>query len=90
MLNEAAADHPDIAFLGVATNDALEDARAAVDRFGIAFPALRDAEFDQVAFQVGARAMPTTVVFDTDGTMVGRVVGEVNARSLADLLDTVR
>lgn len=90
LLNQAADDHPDIAFLGVAANDAAADARAAVDEFGIAFPSVRDAEFDQVAFTVGARVMPTTVVFDTEGTMVGRVIGELSERSLQDLLGSVQ
>lgn len=90
LLNQAADDHPDIAFLGVATNDAAADARAAVDEFGIEFPSVRDAEFDQVAFTVGARVMPTTVVFDTEGTMVGRVIGELSQGSLQDLLGSVQ
>lgn len=90
LLNQAARDHGDIAFLGVAANDAADDARAAVDEFGIAFPSVRDAEFDQVAFTVGARVMPTTVVFDTEGRMVGRVIGELSERSLGDLLASVR
>lgn len=90
LLNQAADDHPDIAFLGVAANDAAADARAAVDEFGIAFPSVRDAEFDQVAFTVGARVMPTTVVFDTEGAMVGRVIGELSQRSLQDLLGSVQ
>lgn len=90
LLNQAADDHPDIAFLGVAANDAAADARAAVDEFGIEFPSLRDEEFDQVAFQVGARGLPTTVAFDTDGRMVGRVLSELSPSSLADLLGTVQ
>lgn len=90
LLNQAVRDHPDVAFLGVAVNDAAADARAALDEFGIAFPSVRDAEFDQVAFTLGARAMPTTVVFDADGAMVGRVIGELNPRSLADLLGSLQ
>jgi thiol-disulfide isomerase/thioredoxin len=90
LLNAAADANPDVAFLGVAANDAADDARAAIDDFGIAFPSVRDAEFDQVAFTVGARVMPTTVVFDTDGAMVGRVIGELTERSLDDLLRSAR
>ncbi|MEX2504271.1 MAG: TlpA disulfide reductase family protein [Egicoccus sp.] len=90
LLNAAADDNPDVAFLGVAANDAAEDARAAIDDFGITFPSVRDAEFDQVAFTVGARVMPTTVVFDTEGAMVGRVIGELSQRSLEDLLGSVQ
>ncbi|MFA9429051.1 TlpA family protein disulfide reductase [Egicoccus sp. AB-alg2] len=90
LLNETAAANPDIAFLGVASMDAYDDAEAAVDRFGIEFPALHDEEFDQVAYQVGARGLPTTVAFDTDGRMVGRVLSELNTRNLAELLGTVQ
>ncbi|GGI05124.1 TlpA family protein disulfide reductase [Egicoccus halophilus] len=90
LLNETAAANPDIAFLGVAAQDALEDARQAAEDFGIAFPSLHDADFDRVAYQLGARGLPTTVTFDTEGRMVGRVLSELNERNLGDLLDTVR
>jgi cytochrome c biogenesis protein CcmG, thiol:disulfide interchange protein DsbE len=90
MLMEAAADEPGFAFLGVATNDTQRDARELVDELGISFPTLFDTQGDDVGYAFAARGMPTTVVFDPDGRMVGRVVGELTPRSLADLLDSAR
>jgi thiol-disulfide isomerase/thioredoxin len=90
MLLAAADAEPDIAFLGVATNDTTADARALVEELDITIPTLFDELGDDVGFAVAARGMPTTVVFDRDGQLVGRVVGELTDRSLQQLLDTVR
>jgi cytochrome c biogenesis protein CcmG, thiol:disulfide interchange protein DsbE len=89
MLIEAADANPDIAFLGIDHLDRLEDGREFVDRLGVSFPTIHDLDGD-VAAAVGARGMPTTVVFDTDGLLVGRAVGELTASSLEQLLDEVR
>lgn len=89
MLLEAADANPDIAFLGVDHVDRYEDGRAFVDDLGITFPTLFDINGD-VAFAVGGRGMPTTVVFDRDGRLAGRVVGELTETSLERLLDEVR
>jgi cytochrome c biogenesis protein CcmG, thiol:disulfide interchange protein DsbE len=90
MLLEAAEDEPGFAFLGVATNDTPADARALVEELDITIPTLLDSGGDDVGFAFAARGMPTTVVFDREGELVGRVVGELTPGSLADLLDTAR
>lgn len=89
MLIEAADANPDIAFLGIDHVDRFEDGRAFVDELGVTFPTLFDIDGD-VAFAVGGRGMPTTVVFDRDGRLTGRVIGELTATSLEQLLDEVR
>lgn len=89
LLIETADANPDIAFLGIDHLDRLEDGRGFVDRLGVSFPTLHDLDGD-VAFAVGGRGMPTTVVFDRDGELVGRVVGELTETSLEQLLDQVR
>lgn len=89
MLVEAWQDNPDVAFLGIDHIDRLEDGEGFVDDLGVDFPTIHDLEGD-VAFAVGSRAMPTTVVFDRDGRMAARVFGEVNEDQLAQLLDEVR
>jgi cytochrome c biogenesis protein CcmG, thiol:disulfide interchange protein DsbE len=89
MLIDAADATPEVAFLGIDHLDRLEDGRAFVDELGIPFATIHDIDGD-VAFAVGARGMPTTVVFDTDGRLAGRVVGELTEASLAQLLDEVR
>jgi cytochrome c biogenesis protein CcmG/thiol:disulfide interchange protein DsbE len=90
MLMQAAADEPELAFLGVATNDTASDARELVDELAIDFPTLLDTRGDDVGFAVAARGMPTTVAFDRDGRLVARVVGELTPRSLEELLASVR
>ena len=89
MLLEARDDNPDIAFLGIDHLDRLEDGEAFVEELGIDFATIHDLDGD-VAFAVGGRGMPTTVVFDREGQLVARYVGELTASSLEDLLDQVR
>ena len=89
MLVEAADDNPDIAFLGIDHLDPIDQGRAFVEEFDIRFATIHDLGGD-VAFAVGSRGMPTTVVFDRDGRLVGRVIGELTASSLEALLDDVR
>jgi thiol-disulfide isomerase/thioredoxin len=89
MLLEARDDNPDITFLGIDHLDRLEDGEAFVEEFGIDFATIHDLDGD-VAFAVGGRGMPTTVVFDRDGRLAGRVVGELTETTLAQLLDEVR
>jgi cytochrome c biogenesis protein CcmG, thiol:disulfide interchange protein DsbE len=89
MLIEAAAENPDIAFLGIDHLDRLEDGREFVDRLGIDFPTIHDLDGD-VAAAVGARGMPTTVGFDAEGVLVARAVGELTEASLEQLLDELR
>jgi cytochrome c biogenesis protein CcmG, thiol:disulfide interchange protein DsbE len=89
MLLQAADDHPDVAFLGIDHQDRLEDGEAFVTELGIDIPTIHDLAGD-VAFAVGARGMPTTVVFDRDGRLAGRVVGELTEASLQQLLDAGR
>jgi cytochrome c biogenesis protein CcmG, thiol:disulfide interchange protein DsbE len=90
MLLEAAETETGFAFLGVATNDTQADARGLVEELDITIPTLFDTHGDDVAFAFAARGMPTTVVFDREGRLVGRAVGELTPRSLADLLDAAR
>jgi cytochrome c biogenesis protein CcmG, thiol:disulfide interchange protein DsbE len=90
MLLEAAETETSFAFLGVATNDTQADARGLVEELDITIPTLFDTRGDDVAFAFAARGMPTTVAFDREGQLVGRVVGELTPRSLADLLDAAR
>lgn len=89
MLLEAAAAESDVTFLGIDHMDRLEDGEAFVEEFAIDFATLHDLDGD-VAFAVGGRAMPTTVVFDRDGQLAARVFGELTPTSLEQLLSQVR
>jgi cytochrome c biogenesis protein CcmG, thiol:disulfide interchange protein DsbE len=89
MLIESAAAEDEVTFLGIDHMDRFEDGEAFVEEFGIDFATIHDIEGD-VGFNVGGRAMPTTVVFDRDGRLAGRVFGELTPTSLEQLLATVR
>jgi thiol-disulfide isomerase/thioredoxin len=89
VLNAAAEDNPDIAFLGIDHMDLRENAEAFVEEQEIAFPTLFDLEGD-VAASIGGRAMPTTAFFDRDGRMVAMVSGELTERSLEERLEEIR
>jgi thiol-disulfide isomerase/thioredoxin len=89
VLNAAAEEHPDIAFVGIDHMDLRENAEAFVEEQEIAFPTLFDIEGDVIA-AIGGRAMPTTAFFDADGRMRAMVSGELTERSLAQRLDEIR
>ena len=89
LLLETRDDNPDITFLGIDHLDRFEDGQGFVDELGVDFATIFDIDGD-VAAAVGARGMPTTVIFDAEGRLAGRVVGEVTATSLQQLLDVVR
>ncbi len=89
MLLEARDDNPDITFLGIDHQDRYEDGERFVEEYGVDFATIHDLDGD-VAANVGARGMPTTVVFDADGKAAGRVVGEVTPNALEELLADAR
>jgi cytochrome c biogenesis protein CcmG/thiol:disulfide interchange protein DsbE len=89
LLLEARDANPDITFLGIDHIDRREDGEAFVEELGVDFATIFDQTGD-VAFTVGSRAMPTTVIFDAEGRLAGRVVGEVTETSLQRLLDEGR
>jgi cytochrome c biogenesis protein CcmG, thiol:disulfide interchange protein DsbE len=89
LLIETARGQGDISFLGVNHTDQRPLAQAMLDEYGVDFPTLYDAPGD-IAFEVGARGLPTTVGFDTDGRLVSRVFGELNDANLGKLLDELR
>lgn len=89
LLIDTAREETDVVFLGVNHTDQRPLAQDMIDEYGLDFPTLYDAPGD-IAYEVGARAMPTTVAFDTDGRMVARVFGELTETSLQQLLSEVR
>jgi cytochrome c biogenesis protein CcmG, thiol:disulfide interchange protein DsbE len=89
LLLEARDANPDVTFLGIDHQDRREDGEAFVEELGVDFATIYDPEGD-VAFALGSRFMPTTVIFDTEGRLAGRIFGEVTASSLQRLLDEGR
>lgn len=88
-LIETARTETDVAFLGINHTDQRSLAEDMIAEYGLDFPTLYDAPGD-IAYEVGARGLPTTVAFDTDGRMVSRVFGELTETNLDQLLDEVR
>lgn len=89
LLLETAASEPEVAFLGVHTNEQLALGEDMVEEYAIDFPTFHDPAGD-VVFEVGGRGLPHTVAFDTDGRLVSRVFGELNETTLDQLLREVR
>lgn len=85
MLIEAAAELPEVAFLGIDHLDQRQAAERFVEEMGITFPTLYDIDGD-VAFAIAARGMPTTVVFDTRGRLVAHRTGEISRPTLDTML----
>jgi cytochrome c biogenesis protein CcmG, thiol:disulfide interchange protein DsbE len=89
LLETAAAESDEVAFLGVHTNEQLALGEGMVEEYGIDFPTFHDPAGD-VIFEVGGRGLPHTVAFDTDGRLVSRVFGELTETNLDQLLAEVR
>ncbi len=89
LLNAVAARELGTDFLGVAHLDARRDAERFVAEQQVVFTTILDLD-GMVAAAVGGRGLPITVAFDRDGTMVGRVFGELTEDSLEGLLRLVR
>ncbi|MEX0835849.1 MAG: TlpA disulfide reductase family protein [Nitriliruptor sp.] len=89
LLLDTADAEPDVAFLGVHTYEQRALGERMVREYGITIPTLHDPDADVLA-EVGGRVLPYTVAFDTDGRLVGRVIGELTGSSLDELLAEVR
>lgn len=89
LLLDAYDENPDVAFLGIDHLDQRDNAERFIDEMDIRFPTIYDVGGD-FALTIGARGMPTTVVFDTSGVIVGHRTGELTRASLEELLDAVR
>jgi thiol-disulfide isomerase/thioredoxin len=74
-----------VAFVGVATNDPVDDALALVERTGVTWDLARDGQGEFIA-QVGGVVLPTTLLVDADGRIVETHVGEISEDELRDLL----
>ena len=89
LLNRVADREIGTDFLGVAHLDARQDAERFVAEQQVVFTTVLDLD-GGVAAAVGGRGLPVTVAFDRDGSMVGRVFGELTEDSLESLLRLVR
>lgn len=83
----------DVAFLGVNTRDLDPAPALAFERsFGLTYPSIYDPN-GQLLLNFGQlppKAIPSTLVIDTDGKVAARVLGEVNASTLIGIVDDVK
>lgn len=82
----------DVAFLGLNTRDLSEaPAQAFVRAFEIPYPNIFDPDGTLLLGfgQVPPKAIPSTLVIDAEGRVAARVIGEVNANTLVELVGDV-
>ena len=76
----------EVAFLGLAVADRPEDALDLVERTGFTYPTAQDPD-SEVITALGGSVLPTTVLLDADGEVVGDPhSGELDADELRALL----
>lgn len=85
-LREFAASNPDVAVLGVSTNNGSHSSAQRFNRdMGWTFPSIFDTG-DRIAFDVlRLSALPATYYIDADGILRGKAPGEVTVTELKDV-----
>jgi thiol-disulfide isomerase/thioredoxin len=90
LLQRAQREHPDIEFVFLNEGEAGALVAAFLATRGLA---LRNVLLDlkgQAGAEYGGGALPTTLLFDAQGTLVGTHVGELSAQALAESLESLR
>lgn len=83
----------DVVFLGVNTRDLDRGPAKAFQRtFGLTYPSIFDPDGKLLLGfgQLPPKAIPSTVIIDGEGRVAARVLGEVDAKLLSDIVDDVR
>lgn len=82
-----------VQFLGIDVQDNRPAALAFERRYGISYASIEDTDgraLLALAEYVPARAVPVTLVLDTEGRVAGRVVGSIDASTLSGLIESAR
>ena len=82
----AAAYDGQVVFVGVASGDDPDDARAFLDELGVTYPNGYDAT-GAIHDALDVRALPTTYVFGSDGALRAQVTGGISEQRLAGLVE---
>jgi len=77
----------EVTFLGITADRSAEDAIGFAERYGLPFRSVFD---DGLRQALGVAGLPTTVVMRPDGAIVSRILGGLDARSLAAAIDRAR
>ncbi|HJV85244.1 MAG TPA: TlpA disulfide reductase family protein [Noviherbaspirillum sp.] len=90
VLRDAQQANPDVVFVFANQGEPREAVKEFLNATGLTLGNVMLDRNGAVAKQTGASAMPTTLVFDSDGRLVASRVGEVSAAKLAQLLEAGR
>ncbi len=82
VIDTAAKRHPDVAFVGVAVQDSVEDAETFATEIGVSYIIAFDDESVENAYPV--LGLPATFFISADGTIAKRHFGIVTVDSLDD------
>jgi cytochrome c biogenesis protein CcmG/thiol:disulfide interchange protein DsbE len=70
-----------VLFVGLDAQDASEDARDFIAQFGLTFPHVRDPS-NETSREWGVTGLPETFFIAADGSVVGHVIGSLDAGQL--------
>ena len=85
-IDRVAAEHPEVAFLGVAVEDQEPAARQFAEEVGVSFPLGFDAT-GNVSTAYQTFGLPITVAIDSDGTVVQQITSRVPEEQLLELVE---
>lgn len=80
---------PDVVFVGVLYQDALDAGQRYVRDNGVTWPTVND-DAGRVAFALGVFGIPETYFIGGDGIIAGRHIGPIDEQTLATGIDSLR
>ncbi|HWJ64618.1 MAG TPA: TlpA disulfide reductase family protein [Acidimicrobiales bacterium] len=78
LLEEVSGDNPDVAFVGVATLDKVDDAKKLAKQTGITYPWVLD-DTGETAYEADGTTLPTTILLNADAEVIDSHVGEFHS-----------
>jgi thiol-disulfide isomerase/thioredoxin len=85
-IDQAAALHPEVLFLGIAVEDITTEAEAFAEEIDVAYPLAID-ETGIVAARYPFIGLPTSWLIDSDGRIVRQITGAVTLDFIEELLE---
>ncbi len=82
-IDAAAANHPEVQFIGVAVSDTEPDALKFVEEIGVSYLLAFDAD-GSVDDGYAPLGLPASYIISSEGVIVERIFGEVTEESLAE------
>ncbi len=73
--------HDGIVFLGIDYQDTATDAQHFLQQYGVTYPSGPDAS-GSISVNYGVSNVPTTIFIDRSGTVVRKILGQVDAQTL--------